>query len=119
MRDHRDTRTAREMTVGEFREQFAEALNEVKYGKGRTVVKRHGKRVVAVISIDDLELLERVEEILDRNAIRQAEDDIEARGTVNWEDALRTLGVGKDELRDKDDSPRTKGTRKARKKAPS
>ena len=118
MRDHRD-RAAREMSVGEFREQFAEALNEVKYGKSRTVVKRHGKRVAAVISIDDLELLERVEEILDRNAIRQAEGDIKAHGTVSWEDALRELGVGKDELRDKDDSPRTKGARKGRQKAPS
>lgn len=118
MSDQRDTRVAREMSVGEFREQFAEALNEVKYGKGRTVVKRHGKRVVAVISIDDLELLERVEEILDRNAIRQAEDDIEVHGTVNWEDALHKLGVDKDELRNKNDSPRTKNARKARQKAP-
>lgn len=110
-----ENRASREMSVGEVREQFAEMLNNVKYGNGRTVVKRHGKQVAAVISIEDLKLLERLEEILDRQAIREAEADIKAHGTVSWDDALRELGVKKNDLQHRDEphgSSRPEGARR-------
>lgn len=98
------------MSVGELREQFAEALNEVKYGNGRTIVKRHGKKVAAVISIEDLELLEHLEDIIDRRAIKEAEAEIEAHGTVSFEDVLKELGMTEDDLRDQDDKKSRKGS---------
>lgn len=117
MNVNREHRATSELSVGEIREQFAEILNRVKYGNSRTVVKRHGKEIAAVVSIDDLRLLERLEEILDRQAIKEADAEMDAHGTISWDDALRELGVDKDELRDRTEPGRRKKPERSRAKA--
>ena len=42
------------------REAFAEVLDHVAYGKEPIVLHRHGKPLVAIIPVEDLQLLERL-----------------------------------------------------------
>jgi prevent-host-death family protein len=56
-----------QMAASAAREEFAEVLNRVAYGKERIVLHRHGKPLVAIIPVEDLQLLERlIEEEEDR-----------------------------------------------------
>lgn len=62
-----------EMTTSTARDEFAEMVNRVSYGKERIVLQRHGKPVAAVIPIEDLKLLERlIEEEEDRIDVEEA-----------------------------------------------
>ena len=62
-----------QMTASAAREEFAEVLNRVAYGKERIVLHRHGKPLVAIIPVEDLQLLERlIEEEEDRIDVEEA-----------------------------------------------
>ena len=52
-----------QMAASAAREEFAEVLNRVAYGKERIVLHRHGKPLVAIIPVEDLQLLERLLEV--------------------------------------------------------
>ena len=62
-----------QMAASAAREEFAEVLNRVAYGKERIVLHRHGKPLVAIIPVEDLQLLERlIEEEVDRIDVEEA-----------------------------------------------
>jgi prevent-host-death family protein len=62
-----------QMAASAAREEFAEVLNRVAYGKERIVLQRHGKPLVAIIPVEDLQLLERlIEEEEDRIDVEEA-----------------------------------------------
>lgn len=54
------------------REQFADILNDVAFRGERVVLHRHGKDVAAVISVEDLALLEALEDRYDLEAAQEA-----------------------------------------------
>jgi prevent-host-death family protein len=61
------------LTATEARENFADTLNRVSYRGERIVVcRRGGKDIAAVVPIEDLELLQKLEDKLDREAIHKA-----------------------------------------------
>jgi prevent-host-death family protein len=49
-----------EIPVTEARKDLAELVNRVAYGGERIPLSRHGKVVAAIVSADDLDLLERL-----------------------------------------------------------
>ena len=51
------------------RDDFSDVINRVSYGQERLVVRRHGRDLAAVISLEDLAFLE--------HAIEEAEDRID------------------------------------------
>ena len=53
------------LAASDAREHFAEVLNRVAYGGDRVVVERRGKEMAAIVSLDDLKLLEAIEDRLD------------------------------------------------------
>lgn len=56
------------------RESFTDVVNRAHYGHERLVVQRHGRDLAAMISMDDLSLLERaLEEAEDRVDVAEAE----------------------------------------------
>lgn len=65
---------AKTMRVGvaRIRNTLADALNRVAYSGERVILERRGKGVAALVSMDDLELLEAVEDRIDLEAARQA-----------------------------------------------
>jgi prevent-host-death family protein len=85
------------ISAEEARNQFAELLNRAAYGHERTIVTRRGKRLAAIVSIEDLDLLEAIlDEIEDRSDAeycRKALKDIDLSQTVPWEDLKSELGL--------------------------
>lgn len=77
----------------EAREIFAEVLNRVSYRGERVRITRHGKDVAAVVPIEDLELLERLQDEADVRDAEAALADAKEHGTIPWEDAKRALGL--------------------------
>ncbi len=76
------------LSTTEARNQFADAINRVSYRGERIVLDRNGKDVAALVSIEDLELLELLEDRMDIEAARKAMADKE---TVSWESLKKEL----------------------------
>lgn len=81
------------MTAAEARENFSDVLNRVAFGQERILVTRHGKGLAVIVSVDDLEQLEALEEMVDRELLRQAREENEREETVPWEVAKAELGL--------------------------
>jgi len=85
------------ISAEEARNQLAEILNRAAYGHERTVVTRRGKRIAAIVSIEDLELLEAILEELEDRAdaeyCRKALKDLDLSKCVPWEDIKSDLGL--------------------------
>ncbi len=75
---------ARVSTV-QARDQFADVVNRVAYGKERLVLTRRGKALVAVVPFEDVQLLEALEDQLDIEEARAVLAEIGETGTVSWE----------------------------------
>ena len=52
-----------EVAISELRENLSDLINKSAFGKQRIVLNRRGKRLVALVPIEDLEILEKQEEI--------------------------------------------------------
>ena len=68
---------AASLTVAQARATFADVLNRVTYAHDRITLTRRGRVVGALISAEDLELLEQLEDARDALELQQAiaEDD--------------------------------------------
>ncbi|MBI3073649.1 MAG: type II toxin-antitoxin system Phd/YefM family antitoxin [Deltaproteobacteria bacterium] len=86
-------RSARVLTTSEIREDFADALNRVAYGKERIVLERHGKQVAALIPIEDLSALEEIEDRHDSEAARRVLARVASKKEklIPWSEARKKL----------------------------
>ena len=76
--------------ITDIRDNLAEALNRVAYGGERIVVERRGKGVAALVSMDDLALLERLEDQADIKAARKA---LKEKGGITLDDYKKKLAL--------------------------
>ena len=60
------------LSIAEARNGLADAINRVSYGGERVVFARRGKPVAALVSPEDLALLQRIEDTEDIRAARKA-----------------------------------------------
>ncbi len=60
------------VSIAELRNNLVDALNRAAYGGERVILERRGKPVAALVSMQDLELLERLEDEIDLKAVRKA-----------------------------------------------
>jgi prevent-host-death family protein len=58
------------------REEFSDVINRAAYGKERVVLTRRGRKVAAVVPIEDVALLEALEDRLDLEDARRALADM-------------------------------------------
>lgn len=79
------------LPASEARKRFAAILNEVEFKGERVVLDRHGKPVAAVVPMEDLELLQRLEDRYDLEAARAALR--ESGPYVAWEDIKAELAL--------------------------
>jgi prevent-host-death family protein len=77
----------------EARSELTEIVNHVAFGHDRYILTRNGKELAAIISIDDLLLLEELEDKYDVELARKVDDDIKKNGTIKWKDAKKRLGL--------------------------
>ena len=89
--------TMTRLNVSKARDEFPEIVNRAAYGQERTIVSRRGKDLAAVISMEDLHLLERLaREEMDRLDIEDALASLkeaEEKGTIPLEEVRRRLGL--------------------------
>lgn len=84
----------RHVTTSEARGELSEILNRVAYGRERVVIRRRGRDLAAVISVEDLRRLERLEDALEGRLDAEAADRILADPKaefVDWQTAKREL----------------------------
>jgi len=79
----------KQITSSLMRDHFPELADEVKYNKKRIIVTRRGKQLVAIVPIEDLELLRAVEDSQDLRDARRALRKAEKEGTIPWEEVKR------------------------------
>ena len=81
------------VTTVKARESFSEVINRSAYGKERIVLTRRGKKVAAVVPVEDLNLLEEMEDHFDLEAIKQALADPENKKSIPWDQVKKELGL--------------------------
>ena len=74
----------------ELRNASTETLSRVQYQGERVIVERHGKAVAAIVSVDDLRLLEALEDRIDLTAARKA---LKESGSKSLREIRAALGV--------------------------
>lgn len=79
--------------ASDARNDFATTLNRVAYGKSRLVLYRRGKDLAAIVPMEDLELLQKLEDRLDLDAARAALKEADRKGTILWEKIKKDLGL--------------------------
>ena len=77
------------ISISEAREHLADLGNRVSLRGERLVVKRRGKVLFALVPVEDLELLERIEDRLDLDALRAAKDE----PSKPWAEVKKALGL--------------------------
>ncbi|TAE61728.1 MAG: type II toxin-antitoxin system Phd/YefM family antitoxin [Nostocales cyanobacterium] len=60
------------ISASEARANFPDIINRAEYRGERILIQRHGKPAVAIISIEDLKLLEAIEDAIDSAKLRRA-----------------------------------------------
>lgn len=79
------------------RNSFSEIISHTAYSKERFVITRNGKKLAAIIPIEELEFLERMmerlEDELDAEDIEVALDEMRQGKTVPWEQVKKDLSL--------------------------
>ncbi len=78
------------LAANEARKDFADAINRVAYAGERIIVHRRGKDVAALVSVEDLAVLENLEDMIDLTDAREA---LKEPGSVSWEKMKKDLGL--------------------------
>jgi prevent-host-death family protein len=79
-----------EIGVHEIRANLAEVINRVAYGGERVVLERRNKPVLALVSLEDLKLLNALEDRADLKAALKARKE---KGAVPLEKIKARLGM--------------------------
>lgn len=80
------------LAVREARRDLAELLNRVAYSGERVVIDRHGRPMAALVSPEDLELLEDLENSMDARVARKRLAAERAKA-IPYATARRNLGL--------------------------
>jgi len=83
-----------ECPASKAREQLSDLINQAAYAKERVVLTRRGKKLAAIVPIEDLELIEAMEDAEDirdaQKALAQLASGKET--TIPWKTVKRELG---------------------------
>jgi len=79
------------LTATQARRQLPEMLNRAAYGGERIAIQRRGKVLAGVVSADDLDLLQRLEDEHDTREAKKAIRDYDKHGGISWEDLKKQL----------------------------
>lgn len=83
----------KQVSTVDARNNFGDLMNRAAYGKERLILTRRGKKLAALVPVEDLEVLEAIEDRVDLEEARKALAEAGAEGTVPWEDVKKELGL--------------------------
>lgn len=79
------------------RNSFSEIISHTAFSKERFVITRNGKKLAAIIPVEELELLERImdriEDEIDAMEIESALDEKRQGKTIPWEQIKKDLNL--------------------------
>lgn len=83
------------LNISKARAEFPDILNRAAYGHERTILSRRGKDLAAIISIEDLQLLERLaRDEMDRIDLEDARAALAEPGeNISFEQVKNNLGI--------------------------
>ena len=81
------------ITVAEAKNRFSDLLRRAEYAGERVVVHRHGKPVAAIVSTQDLERLQALEDAEDVRDAALSLNEADAQGTIPLDVVLRKYGL--------------------------
>jgi prevent-host-death family protein len=79
------------ISAADARKKFANIINRVAYGKESFVLTRRGEALAAIVSIEDLKLLQEIEEQIDIEDAWKARN--EPGENISWERLREELGI--------------------------
>lgn len=79
-----------QMAVKDFRDDMADPINRAAYGGERIILTRRGQGVAALVSMEDLALLQKLEDEIDIKAALKA---LKEKGIVSLEQIKAELGI--------------------------
>ncbi|MGA2618307.1 MAG: type II toxin-antitoxin system Phd/YefM family antitoxin [Thermoguttaceae bacterium] len=74
----------------QLRQGISDALNTVAYRGDRISIRRHGKAVAVLVSIEDAAILDALEDRFDLNAAKKA---LREEGSIPWAEVKKRLRV--------------------------
>ena len=79
------------ISTADARKDFADIINQVSYGSEQIVLTRRGKEVAAIVSVEELRLLQKIEDYID---IKDAQKALsEAGKNISAEEVWQQLGL--------------------------
>ncbi|MCC7409242.1 MAG: type II toxin-antitoxin system Phd/YefM family antitoxin [Phycisphaeraceae bacterium] len=83
------------MSIIEARENLSDVLNRVSYAGERVLLERRGKPTAALVSVEDMELLEALEDREDIRAAKRAIAEAKRKGEkpIPWTELKAKLGL--------------------------
>lgn len=79
------------VTTSKAREDLADLASRVHYSGERVVLTRHRKPFAALVSVEDLKLIEMIEDRIDMEEAKKALEESDER--VPFEEVCRRLGL--------------------------
>lgn len=79
------------ISTAEARKNFADVVNKVAYGKDPIVLTRRGQEVAALVSIDEFELLQQIEDRIDIEDAKKAL--AEPGNNISSQEVWKQLGL--------------------------
>ena len=74
------------VSVSQARDDFAELVNRAAYKQDRVIITRHGRAIAAIVPIEDVAYLERLEDEYDvQEALKVLSDPNEMTNSIPWE----------------------------------
>ena len=78
-------------TIANARENFSELINLVNYRHDRVEIAKRNKTVAYIVSKDDFELIQRIEDFLDA---KEADEILKtSKGVISHEELFGDLGI--------------------------
>ena len=79
------------ITTVDARKHFADIVNKVSYGQEPIILTRRGEKIAALVSIEELELLQQIEDVIDIDDAKKALS--EAGENISANDVWKQLGL--------------------------
>jgi prevent-host-death family protein len=80
------------LPASQLRDELTDVIGRVAYGHERIVLERYGRGLLALVPIEDLELLEALENRADIEAAREALEEAKVCGTRPLADIRAEIG---------------------------